>query len=141
MSSSTSSDLAAGEKFLQKLFYVQHVDKEKDTVIETPGLYLEEYLLANRNIFADFNFTEYLASPNENLSRSQHFKIVVERFYRRCQSLLESSWHPSPANKRCPDSRLCSFQNGELYVEWSFKKDVVVSGKERTTYRLAAIAK
>ena len=45
MSSSTSSDLVTGKKFLKKLLYVQHVDEEKDTASETPDRYVEEYLL------------------------------------------------------------------------------------------------
>ena len=63
-----SSDLPKGKNFIKKLLYVQHVNKEKDTVSETSERYLEEYLLANRTNFYDSNFTEYLASPNENLS-------------------------------------------------------------------------
>ena len=59
-SSTTSSDLATGKKFLKKLLYVQHVDEEKDTASETPGRYLEEYLLVDRTIFPDSNFTKYL---------------------------------------------------------------------------------
>ena len=70
-SGSTSSDLAKGKKFLKKLLYVQHVDKEKETASEISDRYLEEFLLlADRTDFRDSNFTEYLIgkSPKANLS-------------------------------------------------------------------------
>ena len=67
-SGSTSSDLAKGKKFLKKLFYVQHLDKDKDTTSEISDRYIQQYLLADRIHFHDSNFTEYLKSPKENLS-------------------------------------------------------------------------
>jgi ankyrin repeat protein len=68
MSSSTSSDLPKGKKFIKKLLYVQHVDKEKDTASEIPDRYLEEFLKADRTNFHDSKFTKYLKSPKANLS-------------------------------------------------------------------------
>nr|CAH0112554.1 unnamed protein product [Daphnia galeata] len=43
-SGSTSSDLAKGKKFLKKLQYVQHVDKEKETASEIPEQTLQDIL-------------------------------------------------------------------------------------------------
>jgi ankyrin repeat protein len=72
-SGSTSSDLAKGKKFIKKLLYVQHVDKEKETASEIPDRYLEEFINPYRTNFPDtgisqYNFPEYLKSPKSNLS-------------------------------------------------------------------------
>ena len=93
---------------LRNLLYVQHVDEEKDMVSETPDRYVEQYLLVDRTIFPDSNFTEYLRE-------SQPFKINGERKDCGYQSLLQPS--SNPTRVECYDSRLCRFQNGE-HLEW-----------------------
>ena len=68
---STSSDLAKEKKIFQKLLYVQHVDKERDTVSETSDRDVEENFLGDRTNFTDPGFMEYLIrgilSPKANL--------------------------------------------------------------------------
>jgi hypothetical protein len=59
-SGSTSAPLAKGKKFLQKLLYAQHVDKEKDMASEIPEQSLHEYLIADRKEFSNPDFREYL---------------------------------------------------------------------------------
>ena len=68
-SGSTSSGLAKGEEFTDKLLYVQHLDKDRDTASETPDRNLQEYLLAKRTNFTDPSFKQYLFNnQKENLS-------------------------------------------------------------------------
>ena len=71
-SGSTSSDLAKGKKFLKKLQYVQHVDKEKDTASEIPELTLQD-LLADRTVVHDSNSTENLGNLKANLDILKSF--------------------------------------------------------------------
>lgn len=66
-SGSTSAPLAKGKQFLQKLLYVQHVDKEKDTASEIPEHSLHEYLIADRKEFSSPHFREYLKNLIKNL--------------------------------------------------------------------------
>jgi ankyrin repeat protein len=67
-SGSTSSGLAKGEEFTDKLLYVQHLDKDRETASEISELCIKEFLLAHRFNFDDPIFMKYLKSPNENLS-------------------------------------------------------------------------
>ena len=65
-SGSTSLDLAKGNKFLEKLQYVQHVDQEKITASEISEQ-IFQYLLANRKVCHDSNLTENVGNPKANL--------------------------------------------------------------------------
>ncbi len=83
-SGSGSSGLAIGIQFIEKLLYVQHVDNEKKMVSEISNRCLQGYLLADRNIFSDSNFMEYLQNSNENriiLKRSMKDKIRKVTIY------------------------------------------------------------
>jgi ankyrin repeat protein len=64
-SASTSSDLAKGKKFLEKLQYVQHVDQEKKTASELSELTLQ-VLLADGKVCHDSNSTENVGNPESN---------------------------------------------------------------------------
>ena len=91
-SGSTSSDLAKGKNFIKKLlYYVQHVDEEKDTASEIPDRYLEEFINPYRTNF----HTDYFGLSQESKRKSQHFKIVNGRCDQEGHNLLESSSNPS----------------------------------------------
>jgi hypothetical protein len=63
-SASPSSDLAKGKKFLEKLQYVQHVDKEKDTASEITEQILRDLLADISKVCHDSNSTENLGNPD-----------------------------------------------------------------------------
>jgi ankyrin repeat protein len=66
---SPASDLAIGKYFIEKLLYVQHVDKEKDPASEIPEPTLQHLLASDdRKAFHDSNSTENVGNSESNLN-------------------------------------------------------------------------
>ena len=123
-STSTSSDLAKGKKFLEKLQYVQHVDKKKAMISEISEPILQN-LLANRKVCQDSNSTENVGNPKANLDILKSSLGDRIFFVMVCSNPLQISLVSSPTVTfhAFVVFATCNNANSRKQMWWSLEKN------------------